>query len=66
MSRPSRRTIVRQMALASAGLAIFSDRGWLAAAQEPGRVLIPFEDIPENFSTRRPLWRPNQTLETRD
>lgn len=54
MSYPSRRTIIRQIALASTGLAVLPDFGWLAAAQETGHTLISFEDIPQNFSTTRP------------
>lgn len=53
MTSPSRRAVIRQMALASAGLAALPGFGWLSAAQEAGRTLIPFEDIPQNFSTTR-------------
>lgn len=54
MTRLSRRAVMQQAMLAGAGLAVLPDFGWLAAAQEAGRALIPFEDIPENFSTTRP------------
>ena len=54
MSSVSRRTVMQQAMLAGAGLAILPDFGWLAAAQEAGRELVPFEDIPANFSIRRP------------
>lgn len=54
MNRLSRRTVMQQAMLAGAGLAVLPDFGWLAAAQEAGRDLIPFEDIPENFQFRRP------------
>jgi DMSO/TMAO reductase YedYZ molybdopterin-dependent catalytic subunit len=47
----SRRTVLEQMVLAGAGLAVLPGVSW---AQEAGRELIPFEDFPEGFFTRRP------------
>ena len=54
MNNVSRRTVMQQAALAAAGLAVLPEFGWLAAAQEAGRQVVPFEDIPENFSLKRP------------
>lgn len=54
MNQLSRRTVMQQVALAGAGMALLPECGWLAAAQEAGRDLVPFEDIPDGFSTRRP------------
>jgi DMSO/TMAO reductase YedYZ molybdopterin-dependent catalytic subunit len=51
MERLSRRTVLEQMVLAGAGLAVLPGVSW---GQETGRELIPFEDIPENFFIRRP------------
>lgn len=46
---------MQQAALAGAGLFLLPEFGWAgAAAQEAGRELVPFDDIPEGFSTRRP------------
>ena len=45
MTSPSRRAVIRQMALASAGLAALPGFGWLAAAQEAGRTLITFDPL---------------------
>lgn len=50
----SRRIMMRQAVLAGAGMAVLPELGWLAWAQEAGRELIPFEDIPQGFTTRRP------------
>ena len=50
----TRRTALQQVMLAGAGLALVPDVGWPAAWQlDGGRVLVPFEDIPDNFATRR-------------
>ena len=54
MTQLSRRAAVQQVALAGAGLVILPNLGWLASAQERDREVVPFEDIPEGFSTRRP------------
>src|SRR5688572_6353740 len=54
MSLYSRRTMMRQAMLAGAGFAVLPDVARLAAAQATGAELIPFDDIPDNFSTRRP------------
>ncbi len=54
MKNVSRRTVMQQAMLAGAGLAVLPEFGWLAAAQEAGRDLIPFEDIPADFQFRRP------------
>ena len=54
MKSVSRRTVMQQAMLAGAGLAVLPEFGWLAAAQEAGRDLIPFEDIPADFQFRRP------------
>jgi DMSO/TMAO reductase YedYZ molybdopterin-dependent catalytic subunit len=51
MEALSRRTVLEQLVLAGAGLAVLPGVTW---AQEAGRELVPFEDIPENFFTRRP------------
>ena len=48
----TRRAALQQVMLAGAGLALVPR--WAAAWQnETGRVLVPFDDIPENFATRR-------------
>ena len=54
MTHPSRRDVMQQVALAGAGLVLWPGFGWHAAAQEAGREIVPFDDIPEGFSTRRP------------
>jgi DMSO/TMAO reductase YedYZ molybdopterin-dependent catalytic subunit len=54
MNNISRRTAIQQAALAAAGLAVLPEFGWLAAGQEAGRQLVPFEDFPDNFSLKRP------------
>lgn len=68
MTQLSRRGVMQQVALAGAGLVLLPELGWRAAAhgrgpqraslrvgvEEAGRNLIPFDDIPEGFSTRRP------------
>jgi DMSO/TMAO reductase YedYZ molybdopterin-dependent catalytic subunit len=51
MERLSRRSVLEQMVLAGAGLVVLPGVSW---GQEAGRELVPFEDIPENFFTRRP------------
>jgi DMSO/TMAO reductase YedYZ molybdopterin-dependent catalytic subunit len=54
MDAMTRRAVLQQVMLAGAGLALVPDLGWPAAAQlDGGRVLVPFEDIPDNFATRR-------------
>jgi DMSO/TMAO reductase YedYZ molybdopterin-dependent catalytic subunit len=51
----TRRDALQQVMLAGAGLALVPELGWPAAWQlDAGRVLVPFDDIPENFATRRP------------
>ena len=55
MSTLTRRAALQHVMLAGAGLTLMPDVGWPAAWQlDAGRVLVPFEDIPENFATRRP------------
>ena len=50
----TRRAALQHVMLAGAGLALVPDLGWPAGWQlDAGRVLVPFEDIPENFATRR-------------
>jgi DMSO/TMAO reductase YedYZ molybdopterin-dependent catalytic subunit len=50
----TRRAAIQQVVLAGAGLTLIPASGWPAAWQvDAGRVLVPFEDIPENFATRR-------------
>src|SRR5687768_775238 len=50
----SRRSAVQNLLLAGAGLALVPGVGWPAAWQlPPGAQLVPFEDIPENFATKR-------------
>jgi DMSO/TMAO reductase YedYZ molybdopterin-dependent catalytic subunit len=51
MEQLSRRSVLEQMVLAGAGLAVFPGLAW---SQEAGRELIPFEDIPEGFFIKRP------------
>jgi DMSO/TMAO reductase YedYZ molybdopterin-dependent catalytic subunit len=52
MNALTRRAALQQVLLAGAGLSLVPR--WAAAWQsEPGRALVPFEDIPENFATRR-------------
>jgi DMSO/TMAO reductase YedYZ molybdopterin-dependent catalytic subunit len=46
--------MIQQTVLAGAGLAILPEYAWLVAAQEAGREVIPFEDIPPDFQFRRP------------
>jgi DMSO/TMAO reductase YedYZ molybdopterin-dependent catalytic subunit len=54
MTRLTRRTAVQQLVLTGAGLALFPDTALPAAWQRAGRELVPFDDIPEGFATRRP------------
>lgn len=50
----TRRAAIQQVVLAGAGLTLIPEFGWPAAWQlDAGRALVPFEDIPENFATRR-------------
>jgi DNA-binding transcriptional LysR family regulator len=51
MENVSRRTVLEQMILAGAGLAVLPGITW---GQEAGRELVPFEDYPEGFFIRRP------------
>ena len=54
MDAMTRRAALQHVMLAGAGLALVPDLGWPAASQlDPGRVLVPFEDIPENFAVKR-------------
>ena len=54
MDAITRRAALQHVMLAGAGLAFVPDLGWPAAWQlDPGRVPVPFEDIPENFATKR-------------
>jgi DMSO/TMAO reductase YedYZ molybdopterin-dependent catalytic subunit len=54
MDAMTRRAALQQVMLAGAGLALVPDLGWPAAWQlDPGGALVPFEDIPENFATKR-------------
>jgi DMSO/TMAO reductase YedYZ molybdopterin-dependent catalytic subunit len=53
MTTWSRRDAVQQLLLAGAGAAL-APAAWPAAWQlAPGRELVPFEDIPDTFATRR-------------
>jgi DMSO/TMAO reductase YedYZ molybdopterin-dependent catalytic subunit len=52
METLSRRTVIEQLVLAGAGLAVLPGVAW--PAQEAGRELVPFDDFPEGFSLRRP------------
>ena len=52
MDTLTRRTVIEQLVLAGAGLAVLPGVAW--PAQEAGRDLVPFEDYPENFSLKRP------------
>ena len=66
MTQLSRRDVMQQVALAGAGFVLLPDLGWAAqgrgpqraslrvGVEEAGRELVPFDDIPEGFSTRRP------------
>ena len=47
----TRRSVLEQLVLAGAGLAVLPGVSW---GQETGRELVPFEDIPEGFFVRRP------------
>ena len=50
----TRRAALQQVMLAGAGLALAPNLAWPAAWQiDAGRELVPFEDIPENFATKR-------------
>ena len=50
----TRRAAIQQVVLAGAGLTLIPDFAWPAAWQlDAGRALVPFEDIPENFATKR-------------
>src|SRR5688572_30697676 len=54
MDAITRRAALQHVMLAGAGLAFVPDFAWPAAWQlDPGRGLVPFEDIPENFATKR-------------
>ena len=50
----TRRAAIQQVVLAGAGLTLIPEFGWAAGWQlDAGRALVPFEDIPENFATKR-------------
>ena len=50
----TRRAAIQQVVLAGAGLTLIPEFGWPAAWQlDASRALVPFEDIPENFATKR-------------
>ena len=50
----TRRAAFQLVVLAGAGLSLIPEFGWAAAWQlGAGRALVPFEDIPENFATKR-------------
>ena len=54
MDALTRRAALQQVMLAGAGLALVPDVAWPAGWQlDASRALVPFEDIPENFATRR-------------
>lgn len=54
MDALTRRAALQQVMLAGAGLALIPDFAWPAAWQlDASRTLVAFEDIPENFATRR-------------
>ena len=54
MDALTRRAALQQVMLAGAGLALAPNLAWPAAWQiDAGRELLPFEDIPENFATKR-------------
>jgi DMSO/TMAO reductase YedYZ molybdopterin-dependent catalytic subunit len=54
MDALTRRAALHQVMLAGAGLALAPNLAWPAAWQiEAGRELVPFDDIPENFATKR-------------
>jgi DMSO/TMAO reductase YedYZ molybdopterin-dependent catalytic subunit len=54
MDALTRRAALQQVMLAGAGLAFAPGVAWPAAWQiDAGRELVPFEDIPENFATKR-------------
>ena len=46
--------MIQRTVLAGAGLAILPEYARLMAAQEAGREIVPFEDIPADFQFRRP------------
>ena len=54
MTTISRRSVLYQMSLAGAGLAVLPEFAYPAALQLAGRELVPFDDFPENFQFRRP------------
>src|SRR5688572_29295126 len=54
MDAVTRRAALQQVMFAGAGLALIPDFAWPAAWQlDASRALIPFEDNPDNFATRR-------------
>ena len=54
MNALTRRSVIQQVMLAGAGIAVLPESVWPAALQAgAGRELVPFEDIPENFATKR-------------
>jgi len=53
MTELSRRAAIQQVVYLGAGLALLPDAAWSAALQLDGREIVPFEDIPANFSTKR-------------
>jgi DMSO/TMAO reductase YedYZ molybdopterin-dependent catalytic subunit len=54
MNTLTRREALHQVILAGAGLALAPELAWPAAWQlDASRALVPFEDIPENFATKR-------------
>jgi DMSO/TMAO reductase YedYZ molybdopterin-dependent catalytic subunit len=53
MTELNRRAAIQQVIALGAGLALVPDAAWSAALQLDGRELVPFEDVPANFSTKR-------------
>jgi DMSO/TMAO reductase YedYZ molybdopterin-dependent catalytic subunit len=54
MEKLTRRHVIQHSMLAAAGLALLPEFELFAAAQQAGGVIVPFDDIPENFQFRRP------------
>src|SRR5688572_13773907 len=53
MDALTRRSALQHVLLAGAGLALVPELAWPAAWQLDTGALVPFEDIPENFATKR-------------
>lgn len=69
LAGPSRRAVLKQVGLLGVGMAVSAVPGWPAAWFQAQEEVIPFTDIPPDFSTRRsadPEPNPGQNIARQD